>query len=171
MNIIKYGDIDYGQIQCNEYNEPIYDKNLFCCVTVKDLQIGEHMIIKGNVVKILQKSTSHPGKHGHPKCYFKCIGVFDNKTREDIIPSTHLILKPILLYDIYDFVSKSDKEVELFDSETNMLITIKIIPEIDNKIIQEIDKNIHKNKNNNEYVLHVEVVKFEYLIRILKIIW
>jgi translation initiation factor 5A len=52
------------------------------------------MVIKGRPCKVSDVSTSKTGKHGHAKCNFTAIDIFNNKKYEDIIPSTHNTTAP-----------------------------------------------------------------------------
>lgn len=50
---------------------------------------GHYIVIKGRAAKVIDVSTSKTGKHGHAKCNFTAVDIFNNKKYEDIIPSTH----------------------------------------------------------------------------------
>ena len=174
MSDIKYETDEYGYIRFNEYNEPTYDKTKFSHKLIKDFEIGNYIIIKGHVCKVLHKSVGGCGKHGWPKVFIRCIGVFDDKIREDIIPATHEKLEPIVTFSTYEFVSRTDKEVELYDPDTNLIISVEISNELDIQVIQQINKyisdNVNSNNNDSNKILQIQVVKFDSLIRVVKVI-
>ncbi|KAK3027377.1 hypothetical protein RJ639_040175 [Escallonia herrerae] len=45
--------------------------------------------IRKNGYIVVEVSTSKTGKHGHAKCHFVAIDIFNAKKLEDIVPSSH----------------------------------------------------------------------------------
>ena len=50
---------------------------------------GSHLMIKGHACKIVDMSTSKTGKHGHAKCKFTAVDIFDGSKHEMLESSTH----------------------------------------------------------------------------------
>ncbi|RLM84485.1 hypothetical protein C2845_PM04G00550 [Panicum miliaceum] len=48
-----------------------------------------YIVIKNRPCKVGEVSTSKTGKHGHAKCHFVGIDIFNGKKLEDIVPSSH----------------------------------------------------------------------------------
>nr|GMD81482.1 eukaryotic translation initiation factor 5A-4 [Ipomoea batatas] len=48
-----------------------------------------YIVIKSRPCKVVEVSTSKTGKHGHAKCHFVAIDIFNGKKLEDIVPSSH----------------------------------------------------------------------------------
>ncbi|CAI0394772.1 unnamed protein product [Linum tenue] len=48
-----------------------------------------YIVIKNRPCKVVEVSTSKTGKHGHAKCHFVAIDIFNGKKLEDIVPSSH----------------------------------------------------------------------------------
>ncbi|XP_022750249.1 eukaryotic translation initiation factor 5A-3-like isoform X2 [Durio zibethinus] len=48
-----------------------------------------YIVIKARPCKVVEVSTSKTGKHGHAKCHFVGIDIFNGKKFEDIVPSSH----------------------------------------------------------------------------------
>jgi translation initiation factor 5A len=55
---------------------------------------GGFMMIKDRPCKVINISTSKTGKHGHAKCNFTAVDIFNGKKCEDIVPSTHNCMVP-----------------------------------------------------------------------------
>ena len=63
---------------------------------IKNLQPGKFCIIDGEPCKVLNVTTSVPGKHGGAKAKLEAIGIFDNKKRSLIKPASTEIEVPIV---------------------------------------------------------------------------
>ncbi|XP_044456029.1 eukaryotic translation initiation factor 5A isoform X2 [Triticum aestivum] len=50
---------------------------------------GGFLVIKNRPCKVVEVSTSKTGKHGHAKCHFVALDIFNGKKLEDIVPSSH----------------------------------------------------------------------------------
>merc|ERR1712087_223197 len=70
---------------------------------------GGHICIKGRPCKVVDVSTSKTGKHGHAKCHFVAINIFNGKKAEELCPSTHNADVP--------FVNRKDFQVMDVGSE------------------------------------------------------
>eukprot|EP01083_Nonionella_stella_P109655 319974_1 len=71
---------------------------------------GGLIMIKGQPCKVLDVSTSKTGKHGHAKCNFTAVNIFNNKKLEDMIPSTHGTTVPVVARTEYTLVDISDED-------------------------------------------------------------
>ncbi len=150
-------------IKYNDYDEMIYDKNKYNVKNAGELIIGDVIVVRDNIGKIIKKSASHVGKHGQTKILVECAGVFDNNKYDDIIPDNFKIFLPVLKLATFTFASMTDKLIELYNDSTNEILEIIICKPMDNQII----KNITDNKNET---IEIQVVQFENLNRIIGVL-
>eukprot|EP00188_Purpureofilum_apyrenoidigerum_P004487 Plantae.Rhodophyta-Purpureofilum_apyrenoidigerum.ctg5107.p1 GENE.Plantae.Rhodophyta-Purpureofilum_apyrenoidigerum.ctg5107~~Plantae.Rhodophyta-Purpureofilum_apyrenoidigerum.ctg5107.p1 ORF type:complete len:157 (+),score=40.58 Plantae.Rhodophyta-Purpureofilum_apyrenoidigerum.ctg5107:152-622(+) len=73
------------------------------------LRKGSHVVIKGFPCKIVEYSTSKTGKHGHAKANITGIDIFTGKKYEDISPTSHNMLQPIVNRKDYQLVDIDDE--------------------------------------------------------------
>lgn len=68
-----------------------YPHNWFLCLEVsfRGGMMYHVMLIYLTWWQVVEVSTSKTGKHGHAKCHFVGIDIFNGKKLEDIVPSSH----------------------------------------------------------------------------------
>ena len=77
------------------------------------------MMIKGKPCKVLNISVSKTGKHGHAKCNFTAVDIFTGKKLEDMIPSTHGTMVPIVNKSEWEVIDIDGDELTLMDEGGN----------------------------------------------------
>ena len=78
-------------------------------VQANQIKVGHFAVLRERPCKIIHRSVSKTGKHGHAKIHFVGTDVFTGKKYEDICPSTHTMLKPILVRTDYDLLNVDDE--------------------------------------------------------------
>lgn len=68
------------------------------------LKKGSHVVIKGFPCKIIEYSTSKTGKHGHAKANIVGTDIFSGKKYEDISPSSHNMMSPVVTRKDYQLI-------------------------------------------------------------------
>ena len=91
---------------------------------VRLLKVGKYLIIDDEPCKVLNISTSSPGKHGAAKARIDARGLFDNQKRTIIKPVTAKIDVPILDKRKGQVLAVSGSEVQIMDLETYETIDI-----------------------------------------------
>ncbi|KAK1275889.1 hypothetical protein QJS04_geneDACA003835 [Acorus gramineus] len=67
-----------------------------------------YIVIKARPCKVVEVSTSKTGKHGHAKCHFVAIDIFNGKKLEDIVPSSHNCDVPHVTRTDYQLIDISE---------------------------------------------------------------
>jgi translation initiation factor 5A len=85
---------------------------------VRELKEGRYMLIDNEPCKIVNISTSKPGKHGEAKANIDAIGIFDNKKRQIVHPVKHKVQVPMIDKRKAQVLTVMGSEVQLMDLET-----------------------------------------------------
>ena len=85
---------------------------------VRELRVGNYMNIDDEPCKIVEITTSKPGKHGEAKARIVAIGIFDNQKRSVVFPVTHKVQVPIIEKKTAQVISIEGDEAQLMDMET-----------------------------------------------------
>ncbi len=101
---------------------------------VRTLKVNRYVIIDDEPCKIVEYSTSKPGKHGEAKARIVAIGVFDGQKRSTVHPVTHKVQVPVIDKRSAQVVALMGKEVQLMDMETYEIFTVPIPSEYEGKL-------------------------------------
>lgn len=85
---------------------------------IGSLKVGSYMLIDEEPCKIVDISTSKPGKHGEAKARIEAIGLFDGKKRSIVHPVKHKVQVPMIDRRSAQIVAIMGDEVQLMDLET-----------------------------------------------------
>jgi translation initiation factor 5A len=108
---------------------------------------GMHIVIKGNPCKVVEVSTSKTGKHGHAKASITGIDIFTGKKYQDISPTSHNMMQPIITRKDYQVVEiDEDGFISLMDEEGLIREDLKLEKENDN-FSHKIEQDFAANKN------------------------
>ena len=85
---------------------------------VRELKEGRYMLIDEEPCKIINISTSKPGKHGEAKANIDAVGIFDKKKRSVVFPVKHRVQVPMIDKRKAQILAVGGNEVQLMDLET-----------------------------------------------------
>jgi len=85
---------------------------------VRSLKKNGYIIIDGEPCRIVDISTSKPGKHGEAKARIEAFGVFDDQRRSIVHPVKHKVSVPIVDRRNAQVISVRGDITQLMDLET-----------------------------------------------------
>ena len=95
---------------------------------VRELKVNRYIIVDEEPCKIVNISTSKPGKHGEAKARIETIGVFDGQKRSIVHPVKHKVQIPMIDKRQAQVLSIMGNEVQLMDMETYETFNV-VIPD------------------------------------------
>lgn len=101
---------------------------------VRELKVNRYIVIDDEPCKIIDLTTSKPGKHGEAKARITAIGIFTGNKRSMVSPVTHKVQVPIIDKKNAQVVSIQGDEAQLMDLETYEMFNIDIPEEFKDKI-------------------------------------
>ena len=104
--------------------------------TIKNLQPGRFCIIDDEPCKVLNVTTSAPGKHGGAKARLEAIGLFDNKKRSIVKPASSEIDVPIIEKKTGQVIVITGDSAQIMDMETYETFETTIPEELKGKLKQ-----------------------------------
>jgi len=79
---------------------------------------GSFVVLKGNPCKVIEITTSKTGKHGHAKANITGIDIFTGKKYQDISPTSHNMMQPIVAKKDYQLIQiEEDGFLSLMDED------------------------------------------------------
>ena len=97
---------------------------------VRTLKVNRYIIIDDEPCKIVEYSTSKPGKHGEAKARIVAIGVFDGRKRSVVHPVTHKVQVPLIdkrnaqvIPEDFQDGLESGKEIQYMEALGRKMIT------------------------------------------------
>ncbi len=103
-------------------------------VEVRELKVGGYMVVDDEPCKIVEMTTSKPGKHGEAKARIVAIGVFDGQKRSLVYPVKHKVKVPIIEKRDAQVLAVMGDEAQLMDSETFETFELPIPDELKGEI-------------------------------------
>jgi translation initiation factor 5A len=103
---------------------------------IKNLQVGKFVVIDDEPCKVLNVTTSVPGKHGGAKARLEVIGIFDNRRRSIVKPADTEIEIPIVDKKVGQVVAIAGDTAQIMDMETYETFDSKIPDELKGKLAQ-----------------------------------
>ncbi len=94
--------------------------------SIGHLRKGSYIVIDGVACKVVDTSTSRPGKHGHAKVNLMAVGLLDGKKRNFVSPGHDPVDVPIVDKRTAQVLSISGNHANVMDSENFETFDIEI---------------------------------------------
>ena len=101
---------------------------------IRELKVGRYMVIDDEPCKIVELTTSKPGKHGEAKARIVAVGLFDSAKRSVVYPVTHKVQVPMIDKRNAQVVSIQGEEVQLMDMESFEMFNLAIPEDLKGKL-------------------------------------
>jgi len=101
---------------------------------LRHLKVGSYILIDDVPHKIVEYSTSKPGKHGEAKARIVAISVFEGTKKSIVHPVKHKVQVPQIDRRQAQVISIMGDEVQLMDMETYEIFTVPIPEEYDGQM-------------------------------------
>merc|ERR1712179_358229 len=76
-------------------------------ISAGSIRKGMYVMLKGKPCKVTDYSTAKVGKHGSAKAKVIGVSIFDDTKNEEICPTSHNMLQPVVTRTTYQFMGLS----------------------------------------------------------------
>lgn len=101
---------------------------------IKHLKPGKYCVIDGVACKVLDVTTSVPGKHGGAKARLEAVGLIDNKKRSVVKPASSEIEVPIIEKKTGQVVAVQGNTAQIMDMIDYSMFDAEIPEELRGKL-------------------------------------
>ena len=101
---------------------------------IRHLKVGSYIVIGDQPCKIVEYSTSKPGKHGEAKARIVAINIITNTKKSIVHPVKHRVHVPNIDRRQAQVISIMGEEVQLMDMETYETFNLPIPEEYEGKL-------------------------------------
>jgi len=119
--------------------------------TIKGLKPGNFVMIEGEPCKVVGRTKSKPGKHGASKIRLEAMGIFDNRRRFLMKPSSATVNVPVIEKKAAQVISVSGDIAQVMDSTDYSTFDVSIPEDFKGKI--EAGKDIIYWKISNKILI------------------
>jgi translation initiation factor 5A len=85
---------------------------------VRQLKVGRYVVVDEEPCKIIDITTSKPGKHGAAKARIECVGMFDGVKRSMVAPVTEKCKIPMIDKRKVQILNIANNQAHVMDMET-----------------------------------------------------
>ena len=111
------------------------------------LKKNSYVVLKGFPCKIVDYSTSKTGKHGHAKANITGIDIFTGKKYEDVCPTSHNMMQPVVNRKDYQLINIDDENfVSLMDDKNDTREDLRLDVDGD-EVHKKINEDFHNDKD------------------------
>tara|TARA_B100000965_G_scaffold327171_1_gene289871 strand:+ start:1215 stop:1610 length:396 start_codon:yes stop_codon:yes gene_type:complete len=111
---------------------------------IRTLKVGRYIVIDDEPCKLVEYTTSKPGKHGEAKARMVAIGLFDKQKRSLVHPVKHKVHVPQVDRRKAQVLANMGAEIQMMDLETFETFNIPLV---------DIPEKFHGNmESGNEIV-------------------
>ena len=101
---------------------------------VKDLKVGSYVMIDGEPCRVTKITKSKPGKHGATKARVEAVGVFDEKKKTLLKPTSASCQMPIILKKGAQVVSITGNVAQLMNLEDYSMFECSIPDDLKDRV-------------------------------------
>ena len=95
---------------------------------------GMTVVLEGAACKIVNVSTSRPGKHGHAKVRMEGVGLIDGKKRILVMPGSESVDIPIIEKKTAQVLSVTGNSANVMDAESFEMFDLPIPDELQGEV-------------------------------------